>query len=70
MFDIIEKEKKRQQESVDLIPSEVNIFNRGIYNVHILISKKYRISPLELLWMLSEVLCKTSTPKVIPVLGM
>lgn len=24
MFDIIEKEKKRQQESVDLIPSEVN----------------------------------------------
>lgn len=24
MFDIIEKEKKRQQESVDLIPSEVS----------------------------------------------
>jgi glycine hydroxymethyltransferase len=26
MFDIVEKEKKRQQESVDLIPSEVSFF--------------------------------------------
>lgn len=29
-----------------------------------------RISPLELLWTFLVVLCKTSTPKVIPVLGM
>jgi glycine/serine hydroxymethyltransferase len=34
MFDIIEKEKKRQQESVDLIPSEVrwDKQKRGVFD--------------------------------------
>lgn len=31
MFDIIEKEKKRQQESVDLIPSEVSLATQCIH---------------------------------------
>lgn len=41
MFDIIEREKKRQQESVDLIPSEVislqkNIKEYLLMNLHVI----------------------------------
>jgi glycine/serine hydroxymethyltransferase len=34
MFDIIEGEKKRQQQSIDLIPSEVTIENYVIETIH------------------------------------
>lgn len=47
MFDIIEKEKKRQQESVDLIPSEVKLIVNIFHLIVYLSLIHYRTSPPE-----------------------
>lgn len=69
MFKIIEGEKKRQRESICLIPSEVSYTIIIQYAMLKLIFDVYRTSLLVLSWMLLEVWCKTSTLKVTLVPG-